>query len=474
MKAAGAFKKMIDALEPLGVVFATVNAGHENGLLRTMSVHSLPCIVLVLDEKNYVYKDSVFSVQKVVDFIRFKMPYKLIAPVRDDSLEQFLSGWSDNRVRTIIMEPRNQPRLRYVITAFYFRHRVAFGFVQLNSQDTKQIQERYKIHPSLDTILIFNEDSSRPAASVSMSDIPTNTLSNVIQSNQYLALPRLSSQGMLEGVCPTEWNRPRKRLCVILVTEKTETHDAARSALRKIALDSAYNPERVRFAYIYQDKQTEFVSALSKKEEETTLLRMVIIWRRDPSHIKYEWLNGASMHVHHKDNETAEHTLNATRQKLDDTITRLLKTSEALSYEAEVKELLDEHAQGLVTKIITKCLILLEYFTDNLGKEHILPFLSVIATIAFILGVGYLMSYLVRIEEENIQKKAEKMNNNNTSAKASNYVPELKLHELRAEKYNGLVRLLKPGCRTIVLLTDLQSRPKLIPAYHAAVWPYRK
>lgn len=54
------------------------------------------------------------------------------------------------------------------------------------------------------------------------------------------------------------------------------------------------------------------------------------------------------------------------------------------------------------------------------------------------------------------------------------YVPELKLHELRAEKYNGLVRLLKPGCRTIILVTDLQSRPKLIPGFHKAVWPYRK
>lgn len=54
------------------------------------------------------------------------------------------------------------------------------------------------------------------------------------------------------------------------------------------------------------------------------------------------------------------------------------------------------------------------------------------------------------------------------------YVPELRLHELRAEKYNGLVRLLKPGCRTIILITDMQSRPKLIPGFHKAVWPYRK
>lgn len=66
MKAANSFKKLIDTLEPLGTVFATVNAGHENSLVRRLSVHSLPCIVLVLDGRTYVYKDSVFSVQRVV------------------------------------------------------------------------------------------------------------------------------------------------------------------------------------------------------------------------------------------------------------------------------------------------------------------------------------------------------------------------------------------------------------------------
>jgi len=53
-------------------------------------------------------------------------------------------------------------------------------------------------------------------------------------------------------------------------------------------------------------------------------------------------------------------------------------------------------------------------------------------------------------------------------------IPELKLYELRAEKYNGMVRLLKPGCRTLLLINDCQSRHKLIPYFHKAVWPYRK
>lgn len=51
-----------------------------------------------------------------------------------------------------------------------------------------------------------------------------------------------------------------------------------------------------------------------------------------------------------------------------------------------------------------------------------------------------------------------------------------KLHviELRRETYFGLVRLLKPGCRTIVLLCDAQSKVKLLTRFYQCIYPYRK
>lgn len=52
--------------------------------------------------------------------------------------------------------------------------------------------------------------------------------------------------------------------------------------------------------------------------------------------------------------------------------------------------------------------------------------------------------------------------------------PKLNVHELRGETYNGLVRLLKPGCRTIVLICDKASKPKLLPKFYRSVYPYRK
>lgn len=64
-------------------------------------------------------------------------------------------------------------------------------------------------------------------------------------------------------------------------------------------------------------------------------------------------------------------------------------------------------------QIFNKMFLLLEYFGDNLGREHVLPVLSVFGTIGFIVAIGYLLAYLVRIEEEDIQKKQSTKNNNN-------------------------------------------------------------
>lgn len=202
-------------------------------------------------------------------------------------------------------------------------------------ENTAKIQEKYKVHPSLDSLLMFNEDAKRPVATIAMSDIPSQTLNDVVETNKFLALPRLSSQALLEGICPTEWNRPRKRLCVILVTQNTDKHDPAREALRKIAIESAFNVDRVRFAYIFQDRQFEFIRALSNGTD--TLLRLVVIWRRDTSHVKYEWVSDVSLHVEHSINETDEQRYAASKRRLNESIQRILRASESLSHEAEVK-----------------------------------------------------------------------------------------------------------------------------------------
>ncbi|XP_050304827.1 dnaJ homolog subfamily C member 16 [Anthonomus grandis grandis] len=462
LQSAPTCRKLNDNLEPLGINFVTVHSSREPNLSRRLNVHTLPCLVFLIDGNAYVYKHSVINIPKVIEFIKSKFPYKMVTRLKEDNLDEFLEGWTDNRVRGLILPHKIHMRLRYLVTAYQFRHRVAFGIA-----DTETIHLKYQVPLDKDTVLLFNENVSFPMASITMKDIPSNTLYNIISSNQYLALPRLSSQKILDELCPPEWNKPRKRICVALVTEESAAHDPHRQTFREYALTFPYGTEKVRFAYMYHKRQASFIYALKPDGKYIEpVLRVLVFWRRDTSLVRYIWA---------PIKWELEGPLNHTHEKLAETIMKLLKNVENFPYEAYVTDLFDEHAIGFIKKLLNRVWMYLLSVYDSLGKEQILPVVSIFGTLVFIVAIGYLMSYLVEKEEENIRKKKaedDKGNNNNTSN--PNYQPELKLHELRSEKYNGLVRLLKPGCRTILLILDMQSRQQLIPPFHKAVWPYRK
>ncbi|XP_011637350.1 dnaJ homolog subfamily C member 16 [Pogonomyrmex barbatus] len=469
LQAEPTWRRLIDELEPLGLGLATAHANKESTLARRLGIHSLPCLVVIVDGRTSVYKESLFSIQKVVEFVRSRLPYKLISTISNTNVDNFLSGWTDNRIRALIFEKKDFIRLRYLLTSFYYRDRVAFGFVQIGIPETENITSKYKISGELDTLLLFNENSEKPMASVSMKDISSETMHNIISNNKFLVLPRLSNQAMLDSICPPEWLRPQKRLCAVLISQQNSPlHDVARHKFRQAALESSYSTERVRYAYVFKDTQSEFVSALSAGEGSPLepLLHIVIIWRRDANHLKYEWLPHGWVEAIQDDR-----IWNETRRHLEKTIQRLLRSTEALPYAAVVGELADEHAQGTVDRLIGRALLAVDYISDNLTKEQILPLISVLVTLMLIGAAGYGMSYLVKLEEASVQADRVQCKDN---AKSLPSQPQLRLHELRAEKYNGLVRLLKPGCRTIILLVDAQSRLKLLPAFHKAVWPYRK
>ncbi|XP_041451721.1 dnaJ homolog subfamily C member 16, partial [Drosophila obscura] len=408
----GAFKKLIDVLEPLGIYFSTINAAHEPSILQKTGANEIPKMILVLNGQVFVYRDYSFTPQKVVEFIRKKMPYKIVQRVYDDNIDVFLNGWMDNRVRVLILEPRSLIRLRYLLTAFSFYDRVAFGFVDLTKKSSQSIIDRFKVNPSLDTLLLFNEDSTRSIARISLPDISTQILTNMITPNQFLTLPRLSSQDMLESVCPAEWNRPRKRLCVILITENSDEHNLARSAMREIALHSRYSVERVRFAYMFKERQPNFINALSKGSFAKNLLQIVIIWRRDNTRVKYEWVFDAKQDATLISTLPTESIINKTKKGLTHKIQKLLKASEALSYESfcSGNKLLDEHSQGIFSKWITHLLYLVDYLSENLEDEHLFAAFSLLGTIGFMFGVGYILMYFVRAEEEQLKAQGHLAN----------------------------------------------------------------
>lgn len=75
-----------------------------------------------------------------------------------------------------------------------------------------------------------------------------------------------------------------------------------------------------------------------------------------------------------------------------------------------MQELFDEHAQSQIVIILNRFFLLVEYIVENLSREHVLPVLSVAGTLAFIVVISYLLTYLVRVEEENVQKQQNAKN----------------------------------------------------------------
>ena len=130
----------------------------------------------------------------------------MVESVDDSNVDTFLNGWSlDNRVRVLLFGKTDVIRLRYLTTAFKYRNRALLGYVKLQGPNTDKVIQRFKVPTSnLDTLLIFQENVDLPVASVSTKDITLNTLFEMVEANQFLQLPRLSSQDIFDQLCPGE------------------------------------------------------------------------------------------------------------------------------------------------------------------------------------------------------------------------------------------------------------------------------
>lgn len=463
------WRKLIQELEPLGMGFAAIHAQQESALTHKIGVSTLPYLIGVIDGRAVHYKDHQLSFIKVVEFCRKIIPSRTIVSLTDYTVDEFLQGWHDNRIRVLIFSKAESIRLRYLLVAFRFRSRAAVGHINVGNEDTEGIVKRFNVQSNMESLLIFNEDSSKPIATLSMSELSVQTMCDVIEVNKFLILPRLSSQVLFDQLCPTEAVRARKYLCVILVTQNTKEHDPYRSVMRDFIQQMDLPNDRVRFMFIFEEKQKEFIKALSSGmgAPEDPVLHVVLIWRKEHDRVRYQWLD------HRWD--IKEDVINSTKEELNAAVKHLMQSTETLPYDAKVSVLADEHALSLFSRVLNRMILIGDVMWDNITRQEILPAVSVLLSIAFIILIGYIMSYLVQLEEQSIQEKYQR-EGKQVPGMPNRSKPEyhLHIHELRGETYNGLVRLLKPGCRTIVLLLDNESKMKLLPVFYRAVYPYRK
>lgn len=384
------WQRIMHELEPLGVGFATIHTQHENDLARKLGVNTLPYAIGVSDGVVKHYRDSQFTLVKMIEFIRRMLPRHLVPTVDDANYEQFLDGWTDNRARCIFVNNDRVVRLRYLLAAFKFKERVACAHLSIAAESTTGFVRRFGIDTKMDSLLVFNEYASRPIATLSLPELKTQLMNDVLEANKFLMLPRLASQTTFDQLCPAESIRSRRKLCVVLVTNNIPSHDIQREAMRSFIKQHMFSKDRFRFMYLFKEKQNDFVKALSVSSDapESSVLHVVVLWRREPDRVLYEWLQ-------HEWDATDEEKLNQTKTDLYMLLQKLLQNSEVLPNNAKVVALIDEHAHGLFGRIVKKILIMTDGMTDNITRKEILPALSVAFSIGFIVLIGYIMQYLV-------------------------------------------------------------------------------
>lgn len=75
----------------------------------------------------------------------------------------------DNKVRAIFFSPREEKSVRFLASAFYYKDNVAFGYVNTKLNTADGVISKYNINRNRETLLMFNEETVTPVATISVS-----------------------------------------------------------------------------------------------------------------------------------------------------------------------------------------------------------------------------------------------------------------------------------------------------------------
>ncbi|XP_064641838.1 dnaJ homolog subfamily C member 16-like [Lineus longissimus] len=475
------WEKMVDDLEIVGLGLGTFNYHQDGNLANEMGIHTYPLFVSVNQGKISYFRGD-YSVPSLRSFVRGFFPKNRVVRVNDENYEEFLQGWSDNKMRAIMFGHQDAQPLRYLAAAQKFRERIAFAYVKLGSL-SRGMERKFGLRTYKETILMFNEDTGSPAAVVSMSKLTRSTIDDLLQSNKYLILPRLSSQEIFSDLCPIEPSRNLRKFCVVLLTKNAPEHMATRTRFREYASNfrNSYGhsfSHQVQFAYVYEDTQTDFKKKLTKQSEKNdSFLAVVILWRHSSKHIDYDWLENGWP----KDDPDK---IPSTEAMLDRTLEGLVRNRKVLQLTANLPEFIDEHANILIVRVWYKMLDLLDNSFSIFRYFDQVTVIYGLLTVFFVSFFGYIMHMLMVMEESKIEdanggpKKRKPTSTSSSTAPSTQGEKKddatLFLRELRGETFVPLIQKAAPGTLCLCILVSEETKHKLLQKFAKIVWPYSR
>ncbi len=98
---------------------------------------------------------------------------------------------------------------------------------------------------------------------------------------------------------------------------------------------------------------------------------------------------------------------NASFDALRSSLQRLLTSNDVLPLEARLPPagLNDEHAVSVFVRFAGRMIEVAEFVRESVAYDDVVTAVSIVVTVGLVAAGGYVMRYLVKMEEESVQRK---------------------------------------------------------------------
>ncbi|GAA6094060.1 dnaJ homolog subfamily C member 16 [Tachysurus ichikawai] len=459
----------VHELEPLGVGIGVVDVGYERRLANHLGAHRTPSILGVINGK-VAFFNYALAKEHLMQFVEDLLPQRLVEKVTDRNDRDFLKSWYDvNKPHILLFDQVPAVPLLYKLTAFAYKDYVQFGYVDQGLSETANLLKQYNINTYAPTMLVFKENTDKPADIIQAKGMKKQIIDEFISNNKFLLAPRLVNQKVFNELCPIKQFHRRRKYCVLLITGEEEVFVPGNKAF--LSLASANTEEVVRFAYVYQRQQQPLCAALLKNRD--TPPQVVILERR----------NGAGK-VFFKPFQGGWNGSEEDKHRLLEELERLRKDPSILTQDAFLPELNNEFASMFLIRWIYAAFDYLSEIIDDVlhnNWREMMPLLSLIFSALFILfGTVIIQAFSDSGEEKPIKPKAKEaantQNGSPSTANTSSSRPPKKnfveVTELTDITYISNLVKLRPGHINVVLVLTDATKNVLLSKFAKEVYSF--
>ncbi|XP_046731595.1 dnaJ homolog subfamily C member 16 isoform X2 [Silurus meridionalis] len=459
------WKETVQDMEPLGVGIGVVDIGYEKRLANHLGARGAPSILALINGRVTFFHNAV-SRENLRHFVESLLPQKLVEKVTDDNYIQFLNGWKgENKPSVLLFHTATSAPFLYKLSAFAYRDFVRFGYVA-HSESTR-IQQKFSVNTYAPTMLLFKENTEKPADAIQSRGIKKQTVDEFVSSNRFLLVPRLVNQKFFDELCPVKQFHRRRKYCVLLITGEDETFVPVNDAFFDFA--SSNTKEVVRFAYVYQRQQQPLCDALLKKEDMSPPQVIILERRSAAGKVLYRTVTGWNG----SDDD---------KHRLYEQLELLQRDPTILTYDAMLPELNNELASMFLIRWVNAAFDYLSQICFEIlysNWREVMPIVSLIFSALFILFGTVIIQAFSDSEDKTAKRKAKESpktagsssDTENASSRPSkkNFVEVTELTDMTY--YSNLVKL-KPGHINVVLVLTDSSKQVLLKKFAKEVYSF--